>query len=99
MFYDEKFEKNKGLKFNIQYELTLIFIEITEEISEKNPDLLLYDEIFLKDLSRILNSNEYNNDFKNNIFKLIGNLIYEKQCFNKVNRIFNISQEPSKFLS
>ncbi len=37
MFYDEKFEKNKGLKFNIQYELTLIFIEITEEISPKNP--------------------------------------------------------------
>ena len=99
IFYDENLEKNKTLKINIQNKLILIFIEITEEISEKNPDLLLYDEIFLKDLSRILNSNEYNNDFKNNIFKLIGNLIYEKQCFNKVNRIFNISQEISKFLS
>ena len=99
IFYDENLEKNKTLKINIQNKLILIFIEITEEISEKNPDLLLYDEIFLKDLSRILNSNEYNNDFKNNIFKLIGNLIYEKPCFNKVNRIFNISQEISKFLS
>ena len=42
----KKLEKNKKLKFNIQYELTLIFIEITEEISQKYPDLLLYIEIF-----------------------------------------------------
>ena len=49
-------------------------------------------------MSNILNSKEYNNDFKNNIFKLISHLIYEKPCFKILNRNFDISEEIGKFL-
>ena len=64
LFFDENLEKNKILKIKIQYELLLIFIELAQDIPQKNPSILFYDEIFLKSLSNILNSNEYNNDFK-----------------------------------
>ena len=98
LFFDENLEKNKILKIKIQYELLLIFIELAQDIPQKNPSILFYDEIFLKSLSNILNSNEYNNDFKNNIFKLISYLIYEKLCFKILNRNFDISEEIGKFL-
>ncbi len=97
-FFDENLENNKNLKFKIQYDLLLIFIELAQDIPQKNPSILFYDEIFVKYLSNILNSKDYNNDFKNNIFKLISNLIYEKPCFKILNRNFNISEEICKFL-
>ena len=98
LFFDENLENNKNLKFKIQYDLLLIFIELAQDIPQKNPSILFYDEIFVKYLSNILNSKDYNNDFKNNIFKLISNLIYEKPCFKILNRNFNISEEICKFL-
>ena len=98
LFFDDNLEKNKILKIQIQYELLLIFIELAKDIPQKNPSILFYDEIFLKHLSNILNSKEYNYDFKNNIFKLISHLIYEKPCFKRLNKYFIISEEICKFL-